>query len=239
MVLKKVCVSRWNIVIEQIFVFVVMNIQFSCEQVEQVMMCLMLFCIKLIVVVKNVVVVLMMMMKCLVLGVNLISGDMWQIRNMFVVIMVVVWISVEIGVGFFIVLGNQVCSRSCVDLFIVLMNSRKVSRFVVFQLVYRKCIEVCVICGICVKILLNWIELVSQQMLKIFSRKLKLLMWLMMNVFIVVVFVDCFLKQKLISRYEVMFMFFQLKNICSRLFVVISISMVKVKNDRQVKNWVL
>lgn len=84
------------------------------------------------VVVKNVVVVLRKVINIIVFGVNFMIGDMWYMRKIFVVIMVVVWMRVDIGVGFFIVLGNYVCRINCVDFFIVLINSRKVIRLVVF-----------------------------------------------------------------------------------------------------------
>lgn len=40
------------------------------------------------------------------MGVSLYRKWLWVIRYMFVVIIVVVWMSVEIGVGFVIVLGS-------------------------------------------------------------------------------------------------------------------------------------
>lgn len=56
------------------------------------------------IVLNSSVIVLMMMIVSWVVGVRLYSGFDCIIKYILVVIMVVVWISVEIGVGFFIVL---------------------------------------------------------------------------------------------------------------------------------------
>jgi len=53
---------------------------------------------------------------------------------MLVVIIVVVWIRVLIGVGFFIVLGSYVWSGICVDFVMVLLSSLSVIRFVIVLL---------------------------------------------------------------------------------------------------------
>lgn len=45
-----------------------------------------------------------------------------MIRYILVVIIVVVWMSVDIGVGSFIVLVNYVCIGNCAFLFIALMK---------------------------------------------------------------------------------------------------------------------
>lgn len=57
-------------------------------------------------------------------------GRSWVIRKIFVVIMVVVCIRVEIGVGFFMVFGNYIWRGNCVDLVIVLENNRKVYKVI-------------------------------------------------------------------------------------------------------------
>lgn len=56
--------------------------------------------------VKKVVIVFIIVIIIKVKGVYLNKGEYFVIKNIFVVIIVVVWINVEIGVGFFIVLGN-------------------------------------------------------------------------------------------------------------------------------------
>lgn len=45
-------------------------------------------------------------MVFIIIGIGLNIGYIWVIRNIFVVIMVVVWIKVEMGVGFFMVFGS-------------------------------------------------------------------------------------------------------------------------------------
>lgn len=57
------------------------------------------------------------------------------------VIIVVVWISVEIGVGFVIVLVSYVCNGNCVDLLIVLFSSISVV-YISMLLLLVKCVGV-------------------------------------------------------------------------------------------------
>lgn len=62
----------------------------------------------------------------------IINGNSWKrgnncvIKKIFVVIIVVVCIKVEIGVGFFIVFGNYICNGNCVDFVIGFKNKRRV-----------------------------------------------------------------------------------------------------------------
>lgn len=249
-VLKKVWVIRWNMVVEQVDMFSVIVMQFSCDSVEYVMMCLMLFCMMLIRLVKKVVVVLMNSMKFSVVCDSLNSGDMWVIMKILVVIIVVVWISVEIGVGFFIELGSYMCSGIWVDLFMVLMNRQMQMIVVIDQIIglFSSCMfrmvlfQICSwVCGlvsmlVCENICEQFRVLNIYSMLVIFSRKLKLLMWLIRNVFMLVKIVVGCLNQKLISRYDIRFIVFQLKNSCRKLLFIIRVSIEKVNSEMQLKN---
>lgn len=121
------------------------------------------------------------------------------------------------------------CSGNCVDLFIVLMNRQiqvMVSRF---QLVFGKCRFVSFVCF--VNILLQFIELVNVSSRLMLSRKLKLFMWFMRNVFMFVQIVFLCVKQKLISRYDIRFIVFQLKNSCRKLLFIMSISIENVNSE--------
>lgn len=62
-------------------------------------------------------------------------GRSWVIRKIFVVIIVVVCIRVEMGVGFFMVLGNYIWRGNWVDLVIVLVNKR-----IVYKVINKKLI---------------------------------------------------------------------------------------------------
>lgn len=55
----------------------------------------------------------------------LIKGEYFVKRNILVVIIVVVWIKVDIGVGFFIVFGNYVWRFNWVDFLIVFIKSNR------------------------------------------------------------------------------------------------------------------
>lgn len=65
-----------------------------------------LFCNILVVVVRNDVIVFVKVIIIKVEGGYLNKGEYFVIMKMLVVIIVVVWIKVDIGVGFFIVLGD-------------------------------------------------------------------------------------------------------------------------------------
>lgn len=65
-----------------------------------------LFCNILVVVVRNDVIVFVKVIIIKVVGGYLNKGEYFVIMKMLVVIIVVVWIKVDIGVGFFIVLGD-------------------------------------------------------------------------------------------------------------------------------------
>lgn len=72
-------------------------------------------------------------------------GRSWVIRKIFVVIIVVVCIRVEMGVGFFMVLGNYMWRGNCVDLVIVLMNNKEVYKVVNKELILLLWIKLLVI----------------------------------------------------------------------------------------------
>jgi len=91
--------------------------------------------------------------------------------------MVVVWISVDIGVGLVIVLLSYDCSGNCVDLLVVLSSS-------ISLIVVRVFLEVLLVL---VKIVWKFIVLNWMNMIMIVIERLKLLMWLVMNVFLLVV----------------------------------------------------
>lgn len=114
---------RWNSVILYCDSFIVINRYFICEYVLYVIICFRLFCSRFVVVVKNVVRVFIYVIIISIVGLYLIIGDDCSIRYIFVVIRVVVWIRVDIGVGFFIVFGSYVCRGILVDLVIVLISS--------------------------------------------------------------------------------------------------------------------
>lgn len=63
-----------------------------------------LFCNILVVVVKNDVIVFMKVIIIKVVGEYLNKGEYFVIIKMFVVIIVVVWIKVDIGVGYFLII---------------------------------------------------------------------------------------------------------------------------------------
>ena len=69
-------------------------------------------------------------MKVIIKGRDMKRGRRWVRRKIFVVIIVVVCIRVEMGVGFFIVLGNYMWRGNCVDFVIVLRNNKKVYKVV-------------------------------------------------------------------------------------------------------------
>lgn len=86
----------------------------------------MFFWVRVKVVFKSIVIIFIKDIIYIIEGIMIKRGRRWVIRKIFVVIIVVVCIRVEMGVGFFMVLGNYIWRGNCVDLVIGFINNRNV-----------------------------------------------------------------------------------------------------------------